>query len=76
MNCSRTFAEPIALKDGRKIGTLAAALAFMPSLPDLNERQAVWHEVGELLAEAATDKRWIPDAEAQLLQALKTEGMI
>jgi hypothetical protein len=76
MTWSRKFAQPIALKDGRMIGTLAAALALMLSLPKLHQREAVWHDIGELLAEAATDKSWVPDAEAQLSQVLKAEGLI
>jgi hypothetical protein len=58
MTWSRKFAQPIALKDGRMIGTLAAALALMLSLPKLHQREAVWHDIGELLAEAATDRSW------------------
>jgi len=76
MNWSRSLAKPITLRDGRNIGTVAAALALMLSLPSLNQRQAVWHDVGELLAEAAKDKSWIRDVEAQLSQALKSEGLI
>jgi hypothetical protein len=76
MNWSRTLAKPLTLRDGRKIGTVAAALALVVSLPDVDRRQAVWRDVGELLAEAANDQSWMPDVEAELSQALKSEGLI
>jgi hypothetical protein len=76
MNWNRTLANPIALKDGHNIGTLGAALALMLSLANLHQRQAIWRDVGELLAEAATDRSWIPDVEAQLSQALLADGLI
>ena len=76
MSWSRQLATPIALKDGRTIGTLAVARALILSLPELHQRSPIWHETGELLAEAATDKNWVPDAEAQLSLALKAEGLI
>jgi hypothetical protein len=76
MNWSRTLPRPMILRDGRCIGAIAAALALVVSLPAFNERQAVWRDVGELLAEAANDKSWVPDVEAQLSQALKSEGLI
>lgn len=55
---------------------MAAALALMLSLPDVDRRQAVWRDVGELLAQAADDRSWMPDAEAELSQVLKSEGLI
>jgi hypothetical protein len=76
MTWSRQFANPIALKDGRTIGTLAAARALILSLPELHQRSPTWHETGELLAEAANDKTWVPNAEAQLSQALEAEGLV
>lgn len=76
MNWTRTLGKPINLKDGRKIGTLAAALALMLSLPGFTQRQAVWRDVGELLAEAATSETWLADVQSQLCQALTAEGLI
>ena len=76
MNWTRTLGKPIALKDGRMIGTLAAALALMLSLPNFTQRQAVWRDVGELLAEAETSETWLPDVRSQLSMALMAEGLI
>ena len=76
MNWLRALAKPISLKDGRNIETLAAARSFMPTLPDYAQRQAIWHDVGELLAEAAADETWMRDVEIQLNQVLATEGLI
>jgi hypothetical protein len=76
MDWSRALPRPIALKDGGNIATLAAALSFMLSLPGINQRKAVWHDVGELLAEAAIDGTWISEFEMQLSQALSAEGLI
>jgi hypothetical protein len=55
MNWSRTLAKPIIPRDGRRVGTVAAALALVLSLPDLDRRQAIWRDLGELLGEAAND---------------------
>jgi len=76
MNWFRTLRHPIALRDGREIGTLAAAHILMRSLPEYERRQAVWRDVGELLAEAAVDESWISDFEAELSLVLKAEGHI
>jgi hypothetical protein len=71
MNWSRTFPRPIALKGGDEIATLAGALKLMRSLPDADRHCALWRDAEELLVEAAMDRRWMPDAEAQLSQALR-----
>lgn len=76
MNWSRTLPRPIALEDGGAIGTLAAALSLMLSLPAIDQRQAIWRDVAELLAEAAIDASWMPEFEKQLSQALLIEGLI
>ena len=76
MNWSRTLPRPIALENGGAIGTLAAALSLMLSLPALDQRQAIWRDVAELLAESAIDASWMPELEKQLSQALLIEGLI
>jgi hypothetical protein len=76
MNWSRSFTHPIALKGGDEIVTLAGALTLMQSLPTLDRYRALWRDAGELLVEAAIDTRWMPDAEAQLSQVLREEGLL
>jgi len=76
MNWFRTLHHPISLRDGREIRTVAAARLLIRSLPDYDRKQAIWHDVGELLAEAAASERWIPEFEAELSQVLKTEGAL
>jgi hypothetical protein len=76
MDWSRTFPHPIALKGGDEIATLAGALTLMRSLPLPDRYCALWRDAGELLVEAAIDTRWMPDAEAQLSQVLRVEGLL
>jgi hypothetical protein len=64
------------LKGGDEIATLAGALALMRSLPDPDRYCALWRDAGELLAEAAIDTRWMPDADAQLSQVLREEELL
>ena len=74
----RKFDEPIALKDGRKIATLADARRLMLSLPELHLRTHQWEHVGGLMLKAACRDGGfaLAQARAQLPRALKAEGLI
>ena len=76
MPWSRKFTEPITLKDGLTLSTLADALAFVLSQTD--QEQLFWRYAAELLADAAAngDERTVEDARAQLMRALKAERLI
>lgn len=76
MNWLRPLNKPITLKDGREIATLAAVRDALPSLSKRDQRPAIWHDVGELIAEAAADKSWVREVEAQLSWELKRVGLI
>jgi hypothetical protein len=76
MNWSRTFPRPIVIKGGDGIVTLAGALTLMRSLSDPDRHRALWRDAAELLAEAAIDTRWMPDAVAQLSQVLRAERLM
>jgi hypothetical protein len=49
---------------------------MMLSLPPLHRRWDVWRYAAELLNEAAADKDTVPDAEAQLMRALRAESRL
>ena len=75
MSWSRKLAAPIALKDGRKLLTLADARAVIETLPA--RRQQLDHLLfaGQLAHEAAR-RGAIFDTQVQLTRALTTEGLI
>jgi hypothetical protein len=50
----RKFDEPIALKDGRKLATLADAHRLIQSLPASRLRTDRWQNTRDLLRKAAT----------------------
>jgi hypothetical protein len=70
------FWRPINLKDGRRIGGLAEARVLILSLPEPSQSHAHWRHAAEMLARAAESKSAIDDAHAQMLRALKAEGLI
>jgi hypothetical protein len=76
MPWSRKLAKPIVLKDGRTTATLGDAREMMLSVPPLHRREAVWQSAADLVNEAAAFQDLVPDAEAQLIRALKAEGLI
>jgi hypothetical protein len=78
MHWIRKFDEPIALKDGRKIATLADARRLMLSLPEIRLRSRHWQDAGELLLKAANSQGSfaLARARAQLPRALQFEGLI
>lgn len=68
--------EPIALRDGRRIETLADARALMLDLPEFQQLRPWWQYAGELALAAADDDGELIDAWAQLRRALQRDGMI
>jgi hypothetical protein len=74
----RKFDEPIALKDGRTLATLADARRLMVSLPVIHLRAHHWPYAGDLLLKAASRDGGfaLAQARAQLPRALKAEGLI
>ena len=75
MRWSRQFSAPI-LKDGRVIGTLGDAREMMLAIPELHRHEAIWPAAADLLNEAAAFQDLVPDAEDQVLRALKAEGLL
>jgi hypothetical protein len=76
MPWTRKFAEPITLKDGRTLVTLADARALIRALPQRDQRNERWLYAGGLLLEAATTTGPMKNAAAQLTRALEAEGPI
>jgi hypothetical protein len=76
MPWTRKFPEPIKLKDGRKIATLGQARVIMRSLPAASQSRDDWFYAGGLMLEAATAGGPIRETAAQLMRALKAEGLI
>jgi hypothetical protein len=76
MTWARKFANPIALKDGRTIETLAEARGLLLSLPEADQRKEHWLYAGGLMQEAATLDGPMKITAAQLTRALKAEGLI
>jgi hypothetical protein len=73
----RRFAEPIRLRDGRSIATLAQARDLILSLTDVQQQRSFWcYAVVLLLAAAESGEAAdIQDAANQLLRALTVENM-
>jgi hypothetical protein len=72
------FPEPIILKDGRVLKSVADARAFMRALPERRQMAPYCQYAAELLLKAATrsSKEATLDAWAQLRRALIAEGML
>ena len=68
--------RPIKLKDGRTLNTLGDARALILSLPELHQRNGHWQYAAELLLIASASKNRSDDALAQMLRALKAEGLL
>jgi hypothetical protein len=70
------FWKPVKLKNGRTIETLGDARDLIRSLPQFRRRNSEWQFALELLARASEATSLADDALAQLLRALKAEGLI
>jgi hypothetical protein len=70
------FPAPIMLKDGRVIVTLADARALISTLPQRHQRNEHWQYAAGLLMDSAASGGSLRKTFAQLLLALKAEGMI
>jgi hypothetical protein len=77
MPWSHKLTKPIVLKDGRTIATLGQAREMMLSIPIDRRRGEMWRYIAELLNEAARDSTASAhvETEAQLIRALKAEGL-
>lgn len=74
---SHPLYQPIVLKDGRRLVTLADARAFMLGLSERAALRPYWQYAGELVLEAATSRGGAPkEAWAQLRRALVGEGLL
>ena len=78
MSWIRKLDEPIALKDGRMLVTLADAHRLMLALPEARLRSYHWQYTSDLLKKFAS--RGSPPAFAQALaqlpRALRSEGLL
>jgi len=74
---SRAF-KPIALGDGRTIASLGAAREFLLALAPTARDGGHWRYADELLRRAAdrNEKYSTMDARAQMVRALRTEGLL
>jgi hypothetical protein len=73
---SAPLSKPIKLKDGRMLVTLADARALILTLPELHQSNGHWQYAAELLLIASASKSRSDDALAQMLRALKAEGLL
>ena len=66
------------VRDGRSVATLGQARVLLVSLPEDSQREPFWLCAAELLRDAANTgaQRAIDDAQAQMLRALKAEGLV
>jgi hypothetical protein len=78
MSWFRKLDDPITLKDGRMLVTLADAHRLMLALPESRRRSVHWQSTSELLNKFAS--RGSPSAFAQALaqlpRALRSEGLL
>ena len=76
MPWSFKFANPIALKDGRRLETLADARALIFTLPDRRLDRPHLKLAVQLLDEASRDWMMVVQAGDQIRVALRAEGLI
>jgi len=76
MGWQTKFWKPIKLKDGRTIATLADARMLIMELPPHHQNKPDWENAGELLPRASRSISLTDVALAQVLRALKAEGLV
>jgi len=76
MPWSFKLSSPIALKDGRRLETLADARAFIFALPERQLESPHLKLAIQLLDESSRDWMMVAAAEAQIRVALKAEELI
>jgi len=76
MPWSRPLSEPIVLKDGRRVTTLAEVRELIVSIPPRYRQGAGWRYLGEFLGEAADDRATVAEVEEMLLKGLKGAGLL
>jgi hypothetical protein len=70
------LSKPVKLRNGRTIETIGEARDSIRSLPQVRRRNPEWQLASELLARASEATSLADDALAQLLRALKAEGLV
>jgi hypothetical protein len=73
---SYKFKKPIALKDGRKIATLADARDIVRSLPPARQGHPFWQYAVALMLEVVYRGGQPVGARMQIKRALRAEGLI
>jgi hypothetical protein len=75
---SKKFRNPLTLRDGREIATLADARDLLLALPERHKSRPHLQYAVELLIDAAErgSRASIDDASAQLSRALTAEGLL
>jgi hypothetical protein len=76
MPWSRRLNNPIALKDGRTVATLAHMRELTLSIPVEVRRGGPWRYIPELLKEAAADRASVTAVEEMLLRGLRVAGLL
>ena len=72
---TRKLPEPIPLKDGRTLSTLADARALMLALPEATRRKELWIYTAGLMYEAAISRGGMAETVASLTRRLNA-GLI
>jgi hypothetical protein len=70
------FWKPIKLNDGRALATLGDARELIASLPAMKRAEGHWQDAEELLTRASIAPSAKDEAQAAVVRALKTEGLI
>ena len=70
------FWKPVKLRSGRTIESLGEARDLIRSLPQVRRQSPDWQLASELLARASEATSLTDDALAQMLRALKAEGLV
>jgi hypothetical protein len=76
MGWETKFWKPVKLRSGRTIESLGQARDLIRSLPQFLRRNPEWQFASELLARASEASSLADDALAQVLRALKAEGLV
>jgi hypothetical protein len=77
MGWTRKLGPPILLKRGGRLITLTDARTLMTSLPKNSQRAPYWQYARALVSDAAqNDESNMVEVRAQLIRALKAEGLI
>jgi hypothetical protein len=76
MPWDRALSQPIVLKDGRVITTLAGVRELLIAIPPRYRQGEVWRYVGELLNDAANNRATVDELAEMLARGLKGAGLL